>query len=56
MAENTSEQARELQRQYLREWRKKNPGKLRQYNKTYWERRAQQLQDAGGGADAKTNV
>ena len=57
VTEGTSEQARELQRQYLREWRRKNPAKLRQYNKAYWERRAQKLQAAEkGDSDAKTDV
>ena len=33
--------AKELQRQYLKEWRKKNRDKVRQYNEAYWLRKAQ---------------
>lgn len=32
--------AKELQRQYLREWRKKNKDKVREYNEQYWLRKA----------------
>lgn len=35
------ERARELQRQYLREWRKKNKDKMQQYRKNYWLKKAQ---------------
>ena len=34
------ELAKEKQREYQREWRKKNPDKVKEYNKSYWERRA----------------
>jgi len=34
------ELAREKQREYLREWRRNNPDKVREYNKSYWRRRA----------------
>ena len=34
------ELAKELQREYLREWRKKNPDKVKEYNQRYWRRRA----------------
>ena len=34
------ELAREKQREYLREWRKKNPDKVKEYNQRYWRRRA----------------
>ena len=43
---------RELRRKYLREWRKRNPEKVRQYNRDYWIRRAkkalQEQEDAVG--------
>jgi len=32
--------ARQKQREYLREWRRNNPDKVRKYNKSYWRRRA----------------
>lgn len=38
-----SEQARAAQREYLREWRRKNPDKVRENNRRYWERKAQQM-------------
>lgn len=37
---NTKEKALELQRNYQREWRRKNKDKVKKYNKTYWERKA----------------
>ena len=33
--------AREAQNKYAREWRKKNPDKVREINRKYWVRRAQ---------------
>jgi len=38
--EQLEELAREKQREYLREWRKKNPDKVKEYNQRYWRRRA----------------
>jgi len=35
-----SEKARKLKNAYIRQWRLKNPDKVRQYTKTYWERQA----------------
>ena len=32
--------AREARRDYLMQWRKNNPDKVREYNRRYWERRA----------------
>ena len=40
---SAEEQAREIQRQYLREWRRKNKDKVRKYNEAYWKRKAQQM-------------
>lgn len=37
------EQARKVQREYLREWRKRNPDKVRESNRKYWQRRAARL-------------
>ena len=34
------ELVREERRRYAREWRKKNPEKVRAANKRYWERKA----------------
>ena len=30
------EKVKQLQREYQREWRKKNPGKQAEYNRRYW--------------------
>ena len=38
--EQIKELARELQREYLRLWRKKNRDKIKEYNERYWRRRA----------------
>ena len=38
-----SEKAKEAQRAYLREWRRKNPEKVQENNRRYWERKAQQM-------------
>ena len=35
-----TEEAKEKQRQYYREWRKKNPDKIRENNRRYWEKKA----------------
>ena len=40
------ELAKEAQRQYQREWRAKNPDKVRAKNRRYWERKARQLLEA----------
>ena len=35
-----TEQARQALNSYKREWRKKNPDKVREANARYWEKRA----------------
>ncbi|MEE3499353.1 MAG: hypothetical protein VZS12_09525 [Ruminococcus bromii] len=35
-------EARESRKAYKREWAKKNPDKIRQYQETYWEKKAQE--------------
>lgn len=35
------ELVREEQRRYAREWRAKNPEKVRAYNRRYWEKQVQ---------------
>ncbi len=37
-----SNQARIAQRKYQQEWRAKNKEKVREYNRKYWERRAEE--------------
>ncbi len=34
-----SDKARQLRNEAQKEWRAKNPDKIRQYNITYWEKR-----------------
>ena len=50
----TQEAIREAQREYFREWRKKNKDKVRQHNRNYWEKKARQRLEAkneqGGNA------
>lgn len=45
------EKAREAQREYLREWRKRNPDKVRENNRRYWERRVAKKAQAEQEAD-----
>ena len=40
MSEKISEAARMAQREYARQWRKKNPDKVRETNRRYWEKKA----------------
>lgn len=35
-----AELAREAQNQYVREWRQRNPDKVREANKRYWQKKA----------------
>lgn len=56
MADRNDERAREAQRQYLREWRKRNPAKVRAYNEAYWKRKAQRMQESADEAGAKGGV
>ena len=37
--------AKELQREYLRSWRKRNPDKVKAYNRSYWERKAKKSKE-----------
>lgn len=40
-----SDQANEIQRKYMKEWRKNNTDKVRQANKKYWEKKADQQEE-----------
>lgn len=50
-----SEQARVAQREYLREWRRKNPDKVRENNRRYWERKTQQAASEGNKTEVDGN-
>ena len=39
------EEARNLQNEYVREWRKKNRDKVQHYNRAYWLRKAKKARD-----------
>ena len=41
--EQLEELAREIQREYLREWRKRNPDKVKEYNERYWRKKALEM-------------
>lgn len=43
MCKNIEEMAIEARRSYQREWRRKNPDKVRENNRRYWERKAQKM-------------
>jgi len=48
MDKNTMEQkAREMQREYQRQWRKKNPDKVREKNRRYWVKKAREQAEKG---------
>ncbi|MBR5110591.1 MAG: phosphatase [Clostridia bacterium] len=38
-----SPEAAEARRRYRREWNRRNPEKLRQYNRQFWEKKAEQF-------------
>lgn len=39
---NTEDRAKELEREYLREWRKRNKEKMREYRANYWRKKAEE--------------
>ena len=43
MARKMSEAARAAQRDYMKEWRRKNRDKAREHQVKYWERRGREL-------------
>ena len=51
MAEQLTQQEREARAQYFRNWRRKNKEKVKRYNQTYWQRRAERManEDVDGG-------
>lgn len=57
MEKQLDELARKTRAEYYRQWRAKNPDKVREKNRRYWERRSQKLQASEGRADdAKADV
>ena len=47
------EKAKELRREYYREWRRKNKDKVRQHQENYWKKKAKKELEQGGGNDEK---
>ena len=51
------DEAQAAQREYARAWRRKNPDKVREINRRYWERKAlERLEDRKDEDDGKTCV
>lgn len=48
---HTDETIKKLQREYLRQWRAKNPDKVKAANRRYWEKKAAKVK--AGDADAE---
>ena len=51
MAATMTKEAKAARAKYMREWRKKNPDKQREYNARKWERKAQQIAAEKEAAD-----
>lgn len=47
---NMTPEARAARAKYMREWRKKNPDKQREYNARKWERKAAKIKEEREGA------
>ena len=45
MEKETMEMVKEAQRQYQREWRKKNPDKVKAISNRYWTKKAMQMKE-----------
>lgn len=53
---NLEASAKEAKSRYYREWRKKNPDKLKQYNQKFWAKKARELEKGElDGGNQKTN-
>ena len=50
---NMTQEAREARKAYKREWAKKHPDKIRQYQETFWNKKAQ---EAAAAAKANTET
>ena len=45
MSKDLSQEAKEARNAYYREWRKKNPEKMKRYQEKYWKKKAQKMQE-----------
>ena len=55
MKKKLSPEAKELRRLYAKAWRAKNPDKVRENNRRYWERKAQQAASEGNKTEVDGN-
>jgi len=46
---NLTESAKAVKREYYRQYRKKNKARIKELERTYWERQALKLQSQQGG-------
>ena len=46
-----SNDAKNAQAEYMREWRRKNKDRVRENNRRYWERKAAQRKEKGTNAE-----
>lgn len=49
------EKAAEMRRKYLREWRKRNPEKVKEYSQEYWRRKAARAAQKEGADEQENN-
>ncbi|WP_165497499.1 hypothetical protein [Bacillus mycoides] len=45
--EKTNLSSKEARNLYMREYRKKNPEKIKQYNDNYWKKKAKEMEGQG---------
>lgn len=43
LVETKQQLAKALRNQYLNQWRKKNPVKVQEYRKNYWDKKAEEI-------------
>ena len=44
--------AKKARREYLKQWRQKNPERIRKYTETYWTKKAEEMEKQGEGCGA----
>lgn len=49
-----TKKASAARREYLKQWRKKNPERIRQYTETYWAKKADEMEKQGNDSGALT--
>jgi hypothetical protein len=52
-AKRPSEAAVEARKEYYRQWRARNRERVKEYNRSYWARKAQAAEKSGGESDGK---